>query len=151
MRAVGDVTVDFEDGWPVEQLLDLKALPRAAAEQIETLEGAISMPVPEDVVVWRYFDSPTLYEQKDRLVGTEILDLGFTDVTIAQEIALRHLPAGHPVLAAIALPAGTLVAPIMFITDSEDGDLLLGPRTRFRVIYAREGRGRLEIGMRVVA
>ncbi|HLX31543.1 MAG TPA: hypothetical protein VKR79_02120 [Gaiellaceae bacterium] len=151
VRAVGDLSVDFENGWPVEQLLDLRALPRAAAEQIETLKEAISSPVPEDVVVWRYFSSPVLYEQSQRLVGTEIRDLGFTDVTLAQEVALNHLPTEHPVLAAILLPEGTPIAPLMLITESEDADLLLGPGTRFQVMYAREERGRLEIGMKVVA
>jgi len=150
VRAVGDLTVDFEDGWPVEQLVDLRTLPRSAAEHIATLKEAVSMPVPEDVVVWRYFDSPVLYQQSQRLVGTEIRDLGFTDVTLAQEVALNHLPTEHPVLAAILLPEGTPIAPIMLITESEDADFLLGPGTRFQVIYAREGHGRLEIGMRVV-
>jgi len=150
VRPVGDATIELENGWPVEEVLDLRALPSAAREQIETLRSAIASPVPEDVVAWRYFDSPVLYEQAERLVGVEIWDRGFTDLTLAQEVALKHLPTAHPVLAAILLPEGTLVAPTMLILDTQDADVLLGPGARFRVIYAKRDSERLEVGLRVV-
>lgn len=151
VTAVADATVEFENGWPSDQVTDLNALPPEQAETIRTLKEAISAPVPEDVIVWRYFDSPTLHENAERLVGTEARDLGFIDVTLAKDVALKHLPKGHPVLAAILLRSGTLVAPSLLINESSrDADLLLAPGTRFRITQVGCEDGLLHLLLEVV-
>jgi hypothetical protein len=107
--------------------------------------------VPEDVIVWRYFDSRTLHENAERLVGAEVSDLGFIDVTLAKDVALKHLPTGHPVLAAILLRSGTLVAPSLLINESSrDADLLLAPGTRFRIRQVGREDGLLHVLLEVV-
>lgn len=99
--------------------------------------------MPDDVVGWRYFESPTLHRHAERLAGVELRDHGFIDLTLAEDVARRHLPASHPVLAAVMLRRGTLVAPTMLVSeDPQDADVLIAPGTRFRV--ARVGwEGRL--------
>lgn len=120
------------------------------ADEIRRLEQAISTPLSEAVVVWRYFDSRTLHENAARLLGAEIHDLGFVDVTLAREVAVDRLPHGHPVLASIVLEQGTLVAPTMLLTGSRDADLLLARGTRFRVTRVGHDGPTLTVGLEIV-
>jgi hypothetical protein len=144
-------TIDFDNGWPADQLSDTNTLPPEQAETIRQLKAAINAPVPEDVIVWRYFDSPTLHQNAERLLGAELRDLGFIDVTLAKDVALQHLPTKHPVLAAILLREGTLVAPSLLINEaSQDADLLLAPGTRFRVTQVRSEDGLLNVLLEIV-
>jgi hypothetical protein len=144
-------TIEFENGWPADRLADLNALPPDQAEAIRHLKAAISTPVPEDVIVWRYFDSPTLHQNAERLLGAELRDLGFVDVTLARDVALQHIPTAHPVLAKILLREGALVAPTMLINkSSQDADLLLAPGTRFRVAQVGREDGLLTVLLEIV-
>ncbi|MDP9226041.1 MAG: hypothetical protein M3P18_19825 [Actinomycetota bacterium] len=107
--------------------------------------------MPEDVIAWLYFNSPALHQNAERLLGTEIRDFGFIDVTLAQEVERTHLPTAHPVLASVLLRKTTLVAPLMMINEnSEDADLLLAPGTRFRVAQVDRTNGVLIVGLEIV-
>lgn len=151
VRPVGDARVEFENGWPTDQLANLADLPAEQAETIRHLKAAISAPIPEKVLVWRYFDSPVLHQNAARLLGAELRDLGFIDVTLAKDVATQHLPTTHPVLAAIVLEAGTLVAPSLLINEaSRDADLLLAPGTRFRVTHVGWDDGILSVVLEIV-
>jgi hypothetical protein len=98
--------------------------------------------VPEDVMVWRYFESQTLHQNAERLLGAELRDLGFIDVTLGKDVALEHLPAAHPVLAGGALDADQRVL--------EDADLLLAPGTRFRITHAGREDGLLNVHLEII-
>ena len=149
---VSSATIELENGWPTEQLADSAALPPEQADTIRLLKEAISARVPENVIAWRYFDSPTLHRNAERLLGVELRDLGFIDVTLAEDVARKHLPGGHPVLAAVLLHEGTLVAPSALINEnSQDADLLLAPGTRFRVAHAAWEGELLTVGLEIVS
>jgi hypothetical protein len=141
----GHKTVAFENGWPADEPVDSEALPAAQADTIRNLDSAICAAVPEDVIAWRYFSSPTLHANAERLVGTEIRDMGFIDLTLAKQVALEHLPADCPVLAAVVLRRGTLIAPSGLITGSQDADVLLARGTRFHVSQIGQEEGILTI------
>lgn len=101
-------------------------------DQIRALDEAIAThpPAPADFVAWRIADSPLLYAHAPRLIGCEIADLGFFDVTLDQAVAERHMPASHPVLVRILMPAGTRAV----LADENEAALLLGRGSRFRVV-----------------
>jgi hypothetical protein len=146
-----DEWIELENGWPTEHRADVSSLPPEQAETVRNLKNSIKAPVPENVIAWRYFNSPTLHQQAERLSGVEIRDLGFIDLTIIESVAREHLPTTHPVLAAVFLREGTLIAPMWLLNEnSQDADLLLAPGTRFRVSQIGWEGDLLTLGLEIV-
>lgn len=101
-------------------------------DQIHSLDGAIAKqpPAPATLEAWRLADSRLLHLHAPRLVGCEIEDLGFFDVTVHREVAEHYLSGRHPVLVRVLVPAGTKA----ILADEDEGALILARGHRFRVI-----------------
>lgn len=105
-------------------------------EAIHELDAAIADCVPFDEAfdAFRLADSALLYAHAARLVGCELRDLGFLDVTLDPDVAAGYVRGDHPVLLRVTAPAGTRAAPTFMTNDHGESDLLLARGTRFRVV-----------------
>lgn len=103
---------------------------------IRNLDASIAnaTPVPDSFDAFRLGDSELLDAHAPRLVGCELQDLGFLDVTLDPAVAAGYAAGDHPVLVRITAPAGTKALPMFGVTGSEESDLLLARGTRFRVL-----------------
>jgi hypothetical protein len=107
-------------------------------DTIHNLDSAIAKadPTPQVFDAFRLADSALLHAHAPRLVGCELQDLGFLDVTFDPAVAEGYLSGEHPVLVRITAPAGTRAFPIFQTNDNNESDLLLARGTRFRVLSA---------------
>lgn len=105
-------------------------------DQIQALDSSIakSPPLPSAILAWRLFDSLLLHTHRGRVAGAELVDRGFVDLTLDDAVAHRYVRGKHPVVASVVVPEGTRVAPLFQITGSDEGDVLLGRGTRFRIV-----------------
>jgi hypothetical protein len=108
----------------------------------DDLDGAIarSPAIPEELIVWRLADSAVMHAHASRLVGCELVDFGFLDVTYDERVARGYLAGAHPVLVRIVVPPGTRVFPVFQLNNNAESDLLMARGTRFRVVATRPAR-----------
>lgn len=107
-------------------------------DTIHNLDSAIDKapPTAQAFDAFRLADSALLYAHAPRLVGCELQDLGFLDVTFDPAVAAGYLSGEHPVLVRITAPVGTKAFPMFQTNDNDESDLLLARGTRFRVLSA---------------
>lgn len=105
---------------------------------VRNLDSAIAQsdPVGQPFDCYRVADSALLHAHAPRLVGCELQDLGFLDVTFDPAVAQGYVSGEHPVLIRITAPTGTRAFPIFQTNDHGESDLLLARGTRFRVLAA---------------
>lgn len=101
-------------------------------DQIRSLDSAIAgqPAAPTSFEAWRLADSRLLHMHAPRLVGCEIEDLGFFDVTLHREVAEQALSGRYPVLVRVLVPAGTKA----ILASESEGALILARGNRFRVL-----------------
>lgn len=101
-------------------------------DQVRSLDSAIAAQpaAPEAFEAWRLADSRLLHLHAPRLVGCEIEDFGFFDVTVHREVAEHFLSGRYPVLVRVLVAAGTKA----ILASESEGALILGRGNRFRVV-----------------
>ncbi len=107
-------------------------------DTIRNLDSAIAKaePTAQAFDAFRLADSPLLHAHAPRLVGCELQDLGFLDVTFDPAIAGGYMSGDHPVFVRVTAPPGTKAFPVFQTNDNNESDLLLARGTRFRVLSA---------------
>lgn len=122
---------------------------------IQALDSAIEQaPAATNAFeAFRLADSALMHAHAPRLVGCELEDLGFLDVTFDRDVAVGYLSGEHPVLIRIAVPAGTKAVPVFQTNDNNESDLLLARGTRFRVrsVELPDGTAPMQISLDIVA
>src|SRR3954470_17444746 len=105
-------------------------------DMINNLDSAIGKaePTPQAFDAFRLADSPLLHAHAPRLVGCELQDLGFLDVTIDPAVAAGYLSGDHAVFVRVTAPPGTKAFPVFQTNANNESDLLLARGTRFRVV-----------------
>jgi hypothetical protein len=104
-------------------------------DQVHALDSAVenAAPLDQPLTGWRLADSRVLHAHGSRVVGTVLSDLGFTDLTIFEEVARRYVRGTYPVLARVDIPVGVRVLPLFKVIGSDEGDILLARGTQFLV------------------
>src|SRR3954454_16717706 len=112
-------------------------------DNIHNLDSVVarSAPVEQAFDGFRLADSPLLRAHAPRLVGCELQDLGFLDLTFDPAVAAGYLSGDHPVFVRVTAPAGTKAFPVYQTNDNNESDLLLARGTRFRVLSVDAATG----------
>jgi len=116
-------------------------------EAIRELDAAIAGVEPFDVAFdgFRLADSALFHAHAARLVGCELRDLGFLDLTLDPDVAIGYVRGDHPVLVRVTAPAGTRAAATFMTNDYGESDLLLARGTRSRVVSVEAPAARVPL------